>query len=97
VRTELTTQMAKMPREDSLAIIAATLKDDPLPAFDRYKGPRLLMYAQRPDADGGGTGLERARKDAKQVSFEGTSHWPHLDKPREFNRELEEFLQEIRE
>lgn len=93
VRTELVAQMAKMPREDSLAIIGALFKDDPLPAFDRYKGPKLLIYASRSDGDGG---LQSLRKDVKQVSFDGTSHWPHLDKPKEFNAVLDEFLQEVR-
>jgi pimeloyl-ACP methyl ester carboxylesterase len=93
VRTEVMAQMAKMPREDSLAIIAALFKDDPLPAFDRYKGPKLLMFASRSDGNGG---LQSFRKDVKQVSFDGTSHWPHLDKPKEFNAALDEFLQEIR-
>jgi pimeloyl-ACP methyl ester carboxylesterase len=94
VRTEVLNQMAKMPREDAIAIIAATSKDDPLPAFDRYKGPKLIMFAAQ---SGGGNGLQELRKDVKQVGFEGTSHWPHLDKPKEFNEALEEFLQEIRE
>jgi pimeloyl-ACP methyl ester carboxylesterase len=93
VRTELLGQMAKMPRDDALAIIAATFKDDPLPAFDRYKGPKMLMYVEGP----GGNGLQEARKDARQASFQGTSHWPHLDRPKEFNAALEEFLLEIRE
>jgi pimeloyl-ACP methyl ester carboxylesterase len=93
VRTEVLAQMAKMPREDSLAIIAALFKDDPLPAFDRYKGPKMLMYAARSDGKGG---LQDFRKDVKAVAFEGTSHWPHLDKPKEFNAALEEFLREIR-
>jgi pimeloyl-ACP methyl ester carboxylesterase len=82
-----------MPREDALAIIGALFKDDPLPAFDRYKGPKLLMYATRSDGRGG---LQDFRKDVKTVPFEGTSHWPHLDKPKEFNAALEEFLREIR-
>ena len=94
VRTEVLNQMAKMPREDAVAIVAASSRDDPLPAFDRYKGPKLIMFVARPDA---GNGLQLLRKDVKQVSFEGTSHWPHLDKPKEFNEALEEFLQEIRE
>jgi pimeloyl-ACP methyl ester carboxylesterase len=82
-----------MPREDSLAIISALFKDDPLPAFDRYQGPKLLMYASKSDGNGG---LQSFRKDVKQVSFEGTSHWPHLDKPKEFNEALDEFLREVR-
>ena len=93
VRTDLLAQMARMPREDSLAIIGALFKDDPLPAFDRYKGPKLLMYAVRSDGKGG---LQDVRKDTKAIAFEGTSHWPHLDKPKEFNAALEEFLREIR-
>ena len=93
VRTELLSQMAKMPREDSLAIIGVLFKDDPLPAFDRYKGPKLLMFASRSDGNGG---LQTFRKDVKQVPIEGTSHWPHLDKPKEFNAALDEFLQEVR-
>ena|SRR5688572_17039352 len=93
VRTEVMAQMAKMPREDAVAIIGALFKDDPLPAFDRYKGPKLLMYATRSDGKGG---LQDFRKDVKTVPFEGTSHWPHLDKPKEFNSALEEFLREVR-
>jgi pimeloyl-ACP methyl ester carboxylesterase len=94
VRTELLAQMGKMPRDDALAIIGTLFKDDPLPAFDRYKGPKLLMYAAKSDGNGG---LQSLRKDVKQVSFDGTSHWPHLDKPKEFNAALDEFLREIRE
>ena len=94
VRTELLGQMSKMPRDDSIAIIGALFKDDPLPAFDRYKGPKLLMYAAKSDGNGG---LQSFRKDEKQVAFDGTSHWPHLDRPKEFNAALDEFLLEIRD
>jgi len=93
VRTELVAQLGKMPREDAMAIIGALFKDDPLPAYDRYKGPRLLVYSAKSDSTGG---LQTVRKDAKQVSIEGTSHWPHLDKPKEFNAALDEFLLELR-
>jgi pimeloyl-ACP methyl ester carboxylesterase len=27
----------------------------------------------------------------------GTSHWLHMDKPEEFNRILDEFLEEVRQ
>jgi pimeloyl-ACP methyl ester carboxylesterase len=93
VRTELTAQVSAFPREDSIAIIRALFADDPLPAFDRYKGPRLLVFASSADAQGG---LQKARPQAKQKGIEGTSHWPHLDKPREFNQALDEFLAGIR-
>jgi pimeloyl-ACP methyl ester carboxylesterase len=92
VRTLLLGQMSKVPREDSIAIIGALFKDDPLPAFERYKGPRLLMYAKAPDSQGG---LQTLRPEAKQVAFEGTSHWPHLDKPKEFNEALDAFLASV--
>ena len=89
VRAELLAQMAKVPREDSVAIIRALFADDPLPAFDRYKGPRLLIFAASSDSQGG---LHRMKPEAKQKGFEGTSHWPHLDKPKEFNEALDAFL-----
>ena len=89
VKSELEPQMAKMERDDSIAIIKALFADDPLAAFDRYKGPRLLIYAAQADAQGG---LQTQRPQAKQVAFDGTSHWPHLDKPKEFNAVLDEFL-----
>ena len=93
VRTELMTQIGKMSREDAVAIIGALFKDDPLPAYERYKGPRMLIYASSADAQGG---LHTMKKDAKQVGISGTSHWPHLDRPKEFNTALDEFLLEIR-
>jgi pimeloyl-ACP methyl ester carboxylesterase len=92
VKSELLAQMGKMPREDSLAIIRSLFADDPLPAFDRYRGPRLLIFAAQADSQGG---LQAARPQARQSAFEGTSHWPHLDKPKEFNAVLDEFLAEI--
>ena len=93
VRTGLLGQIAKVPREDSVAIIAALFKDDPLPAYDRYKGQRLLIYAERPDSQGG---LHTVKREAQQVAFAGTSHWPHLDRPKDFNAALDEFLQSVR-
>ena len=92
VKGEIQKQFANMPRDDSLAIIRATFADDPLPAFDRYRGPRLLVYAAQPDAKGG---LQAARPDVRQKAFEGTSHWPHLDRPREFDATLDGFLAQI--
>jgi len=89
VKTELERQMAKMPREDSMAIMKSLFAYDPLPAFDRYKGSRLLIYATQPGAQGG---LHAARPQARQKAFEGTSHWPHMDQPKEFNAVLDEFL-----
>ena len=94
VRTELMAQLAKMPREDSIAIISALFKDDPLPAYERYKGPRLVIYASKPDAQGGLHTV--VKKDSRQVGLEGTSHWPHMDKPKEFNEALDAFLMEVR-
>jgi pimeloyl-ACP methyl ester carboxylesterase len=92
VRTLLYGQMANMPREDTIAIIGALFKDDPLPAFERYKGPRLLVYAKDADSQGG---LQSLKPEAKQVGFEGTSHWPHLDKPKEFDEALDAFLASV--
>jgi pimeloyl-ACP methyl ester carboxylesterase len=93
VRTEVLEQVGKLPREDAIAITRSMFADNPLPAYERYKGQRLLLYATSTDVEGG---LQAAKPDARQKAFEGTSHWPHLDKPREFNLVLDEFLAEIR-
>ncbi len=93
VRTTILEQAGKMSREDVVAIFKTLLADNPIPAYERYKGPRLLIYATATDVEGG---LQAAKPDARQKAFDGTSHWPHLDKPKEFNAVLDEFLAEIR-
>lgn len=89
VRTQVLGQMNSVPREDSLAIMRALFADDPLASLDRYKGPTLVIFT-----DHGNTpnALHNVRPNLLRKGVEGTSHWPHLDKPAEFNKVLDDFL-----
>ena len=93
VRTQLLAKMESVPKDDSLAIMRALFADDPLPSLDRYAGPKLIVYT----AQGANPNdLQNARPKIPHRAIEGTSHWPHLDKPGEFNQVLDEFLAGVR-
>lgn len=89
VRELLEAGMRSVGREASLAMIGAIFDFDPLPALERYPGPKLIIDTPHGDSP---TALHRQLPDVSRKVIEGTSHWPHLDKPQEFNRLLDEFL-----
>lgn len=92
VRTQLAAQMNAVPKEASLAIIKALFAYDPLPALDRYPGPKLLIYTSQGDTP---NDLQNLRAKLPRRVIDGTSHWVHLDKPAEFNQVLDEFLERL--
>lgn len=89
VREQLSKEMHSVPKDTSLAIIKALFEDDPLPALRRYAGPKLIVVASFEETP---NDLHRIAQDVPHRKIEGTSHWPHMDKPEEFNRLLDEFL-----
>jgi pimeloyl-ACP methyl ester carboxylesterase len=89
VREALESGMRSLAREPSLAMIQAVFDFDPLPALQRYDGPKLIIDTQHGDSP---SALHRQMPDVSRKVIEGTSHWPHMDKPQEFNRLLDEFL-----
>ena len=89
VRELLETGMRSVGREPSLAMIEAIFDYDPLPALHRYHGPKLIVDTPHGDSP---TALYRQLPEVSRKVIAGTSHWPHLDKPQEFNRLLDEFL-----
>ena len=89
VRETLDAGMRSVARDASLAIIAAIFEFDPLPALLAYDGPKLIIDTAHGD---GPTALHNQLPDVKRKVIEGTSHWPHMDKPQDFNRLLDEFL-----
>lgn len=74
----------------SLQIIKGQFAYDPLPALNRYKGPRLIIYGDgehnQPNA------LYMQAGDIPSKHVDETSHWIQIDKPEEFNNILDEFL-----
>jgi pimeloyl-ACP methyl ester carboxylesterase len=89
VRETLEAAMRRQGREASLSIIGAIFGYDPLPALSAYDGPKLIVDTGHGD---GPTALHNQLPDIKRKVIAGTSHWPHMDKPQEFNRLLDEFL-----
>jgi pimeloyl-ACP methyl ester carboxylesterase len=93
VREQLSREMASIPKEASLSIIAATLRYDPVPALLRYPGPKLAVVTPHGDTP---NDLHRLMPYFPHETFDRTSHWPHLDTPEVFNQVLDEFLSGIK-
>jgi pimeloyl-ACP methyl ester carboxylesterase len=89
VRETLEAGKRSVGREASLALIGAIFAYDPLPPLSAYEGPKLIIDTPHGD---GPTALHNQMPDIKRKVIEGTSHWPHMDKPHEFNRLLDEFM-----
>jgi len=89
VDAEVRREMKLVSREDALAMIGAVFEYDPLPALSVYLGSKLLIdtpHGQGPSS------LHTQAPQIPQRVITGTSHWPHMDRPDEFNRILDEFL-----
>lgn len=89
VRELLEAEMRRMEPDAALSMISAIFDFDPLPALRAYGGSLLLIDADHGDSP---TALHHQLPDATRKRVTDTSHWPHLDKPQEFNRLLDDFL-----
>ena len=82
----------KMPQDRSLKLTKATFDYDPTPALGNYRGPKLFVTSS---FDNQPNSLHNLAPGSQRKVMDGTSHWPHMDKPDEFNRILDEFLSAI--
>jgi pimeloyl-ACP methyl ester carboxylesterase len=89
VTARVRTEMARVPREQAMAIIDAVFEHDPLPALRVYRGP--VMLVDTPHGDGPST-LHRQLPELPRQVITGTSHWPHLDKPSVFEPILDRLI-----
>jgi pimeloyl-ACP methyl ester carboxylesterase len=89
VESQIRAEMKRVPKDVALSIIAAIFAYDPLPALRVYRGPTLIIdttHGEGPQA------LHNQMPAISRKVITGTSHWPHMDKPEEFNRILDGFL-----
>lgn len=93
VHSALMRSMHKVRHEASKAMIAATFAYDPVPALTSYPGPVHLIDTAHTD---GPTSVHRQAPYIPRNFVSGTSHWPHLDEPDEFNGLLDDFLQLVK-
>jgi pimeloyl-ACP methyl ester carboxylesterase len=89
VKPMLQADMRRIPRRASKALVAATFAYDPSAALNAFHGPALLIDTPHGDSPGA---LHLLAPQVRRECLSGTSHWPHLDDPRTFNRVLDGFL-----
>ena len=89
VEKQVRGDLKRIPRDDSLAMIGAIFAYDPLPALRVYQGPKLIIDTPHGE---GPSALHNQVPEVPRRVIPGTSHWPQMDKPEEFNRMLAEFL-----
>jgi pimeloyl-ACP methyl ester carboxylesterase len=85
--------MNKLDKEKSVSIIKESFAYDPLPAFKKYTGPKLIVDIA--DMEAQPSSLHTAFPNVPYKTISGTSHWMQLDKPDDFNKILDEFLKEV--
>jgi pimeloyl-ACP methyl ester carboxylesterase len=92
VRKRLLDDLSATPRETVVAIFREILRFDPHPALASYAGPILSVVTPSNDQQ---FSLHRLGKGFPHRMVKGTGHWIQLDKPEEFNRLLDEFLNSV--
>ncbi len=86
--------MNKLSKKTNISIIKSTFSYDPLPALEKYKGPVMIISGTDEDP---ANSLHKAFPNIGYRTIAGTSHWMQLDKPVEFNKLLDDFLNTIKE
>jgi len=89
VKKQVRSEMRSVPRESALSIIRGIFEFDPLPALNAYRGPKMAFVTPYSDT---ANDLHQLVPDLPYKLITGTSHWPHMDKPEEFNRMMDDFL-----
>ncbi len=79
--------VAQWPQRVSGIVLAGTF--EPMPGLRHYQGPSLIIES---DHDVGPSAWYHQMPDVARKQITGTSAWPQMDKPQEFNRLLDEFL-----
>jgi pimeloyl-ACP methyl ester carboxylesterase len=94
VKQKLLAGLRAMTRKAAAELTDASLDYDARPALLRYSssgnaGPMFAIVTARNDAP---LSLHHAVPGFRHVVIRGTGHWIHLDKPDEFNKALDGFL-----
>ena len=79
------------PRESVVRGLNAVMAFDPKPALARFRGPTLAVITPANDFP---YSMHRVGAGLPHRVIAGTGHWLQLERPEEFNRILERFLEE---
>jgi len=82
-----------LTHEDAVAgAVKGSIEYQPLPALERYKGPRRSVIS---DMNRLPYSLHNLVPDLPVHLMSGTGHWLMMDRPEAFNRVLDEFVAEV--
>jgi pimeloyl-ACP methyl ester carboxylesterase len=90
VQERLLSDLHATPRETVVQGFREAMRFDPDPALAGYRGPMLSVVTPNNDLP---FSLHRLGKGFPHQVVTGTGHWIQLDRPGEFNRILDEFLE----
>jgi len=83
--------LRETPRETVVRGLHAVMAFDPKPALARFRGPTLAVITPANDFP---YSMHRLGPGLPHRVIAGTGHWLHIERPAEFNRILERFLEE---
>jgi pimeloyl-ACP methyl ester carboxylesterase len=93
VRAQIEREMKTISKDASIKLIRAAFDFDPVPALQRYAGPKLVLFTSGGDTP---NDLQNLVPSVPHRRIECTSHWMQMDAPEEFNQMLDAFLAAIR-
>jgi pimeloyl-ACP methyl ester carboxylesterase len=92
VQTRILADLAATPKETVVGVFEALRYYDPLPALQRYRGPALSVVTPLNETP---FSLHNLHPDLPHTTITGTGHWLHVDRPGEFNRILDDFIERV--
>ena len=92
IRQRLLDDLRATPQETIVRSFREALRFDPDPSLARYRGSILSVVTPYNDQP---FSLHRLGAGFPHRVVEGTGHWIQLEKPEEFNRMLDEFLERV--
>lgn len=88
-QTKVMQDLRNTPKETVVELLTALFGYHPVPALNRFHGPKLSIITPITDIP---IGLHNLVSDLPHVMVTGTGHWLHMDKPEHFNQILDDFL-----
>ena len=84
--------LRQTPKETVLGVMEDLFKYNPVPALERYGGPRLSVISPFNEMP---FSLHNLVHDLPHKLMTEVSHWLQMDKPAEFNQIMDEFLAQV--
>lgn len=92
VREKVLNDLHNTRQETVAGAFRSSLRFDPLTMLQRFNGPKLSVITHLNDTP---LSLHKLLPDLPILRITGTGHWLQMDRPDEFNRIMDEFLQSV--